>query len=142
MKGLGHASVRILCATAVTCSLACASLPAAGQPAAPATQTTALQGVTVKITPRIVAPYADTWVFHVVLDTHSQDLADDLARTVVLLTDDGRQLPALAWKGPAPGGHHREGVLEFAAPRPYPKAIELRMQRPGETEPRSYRWTF
>lgn len=142
MKRLTHASVRILCATAVAWSLACASLPAAGQPVAPATQTTALKGVTVKISPRIVAPYADTWVFAVVLDTHSQDLADDLTRTVVLVTDDGQQLQPRSWKGPGAGGHHREGVLEFAAPKPYPKAIELRMQRPGEVEPRTYRWAF
>lgn len=142
MKRMTHPSVHILCTTAVAWSLVFASLPAAGQPAAPSTQSTVVKGVTVKISPRTISADVDTWVFFVVLDTHSQDLADDLAKTVVLLTDDGRQLQPLAWKGPGAGGHHREGVLEFAAPKPYPKAIELKMQRPGETDARSFRWTF
>lgn len=142
MKKMTNSSVRIVCTTAVAWSLVFASLPAASQPAAPSTQTTVVKGVTVKISPRTVAADVETWVFAVVLDTHSQDLADDLAKTVVLLTDGGQQLQPLSWKGPGAGGHHREGVLEFVAPKPYPKAIELKMQRPGETDARSFRWSL
>jgi hypothetical protein len=142
MKRMSHPSVRILCATAAAWSLAFASLPAASQPPPPSTRTTVVKGVTVKISPRTVAADLEIWVFSVVLDTHSQDLADDLTKTVVLLTDDGQQSQPLSWKGPGAGGHHREGVLEFVAPKPYPKAIELKMQRPGEADARSFRWTF
>ena len=116
---------------------------AGAQPAAPTaqatTQTTA-GGVTVKITPRVTAADAATWVFAVVLDTHSQELSDDLLRTTVLVTDEGRELQPIAWKGAAPGSHHREGSLEFTAPSPTPKAFALRMQRPGEAEARMFRF--
>jgi hypothetical protein len=124
---------------AVTAGALLAALPVHAQPA---TQSTVVQGVTVKVTPKNVAPDAATWSFAVVLDTHSQELADDPARTTVLLTDDGRRLAPTSWQGPGAGGHHREGTLEFAAPKPPPKSVELKMQRPGEAEPRSYRWTF
>ena len=98
--------------------------------------------MTVKITAKAVAADAATWIFTVVLDTHSQDLSDDLVRTVVLRTDDGREIRPIAWQGAAPGGHHREGTLEFAAPKPHPQAVELLMQRAGEAQPRSFRWTL
>lgn len=117
--------------------------PAGAQPAAPpapATTQTTIGGVTVKVTPRVTAGDAATWVFAVVLDTHSQELSDDLLRTTVLVTDDGRELQPSAWKGAGPGSHHREGSLEFTAPSPAPKAFALRMQRPGEAEARVFRF--
>ena len=117
--------------------------PAGAQPGGPAVQATVqttLAGVTVKVTPRVTAAEAATWVFAVVLDTHSQELSDDLLRTTALVTDDGREIQPSAWKGAAPGGHHREGSLEFAAPSPPPNAFALRMQRAGEAEPRVFRF--
>jgi hypothetical protein len=102
--------------------------------------TSAVGGVTVKVTTRNMAPDADIWSFAIVLDTHSQDLSDDLLSSAVLITDDGRELKPVAWKGAPPGGHHREGSLEFAAPKPRPKAVELKIRRAGENEPRTFRW--
>lgn len=78
--------------------------------------------------------------FSVVLDTHSADLNDDLPQSATLTTSDGRTLKPLGWTGAAPGGHHREGVLTFEIPAPRPTAVELRIARPGESEPRSFRW--
>lgn len=112
---------------------------AGAQPVQATAQSTAA-GVTVKVTPRVTAADAATWVFAVVLDTHSQELSDDLLRTTVLVTDDGREIQPGAWKGAAPGSHHREGSLEFPAPSPAPKAFALRMQRAGEAEPRLFRF--
>jgi hypothetical protein len=106
------------------------------------TQSSSEQGVTVKATPKSAGLDNPRWEFAVVLDTHSGDLSDDLATTATLITADGREFKPVAWTGAAPGGHHREGVLEFAVPQPWPRAVELRLQRKGEAEPRSLRWQF
>ncbi len=107
-----------------------------------ATQTSVQQGVTVKVTPRVVGADNARWQFAIVLDTHSSDLNDDLVSTATLVTADGREIRPLAWTGAAPGGHHREGLLEFAVTAPWPNAIELKLVRPGEVAPRVFRWQF
>jgi hypothetical protein len=75
-----------------------------------------------------------------VLDTHTQDLSDDLVKSAVLLDDRGNQFRPLAWEGAAPGGHHRRGVLKFNPVAPPPRALELRISRPGEAQARVFRW--
>lgn len=97
-------------------------------------------GVTVSITPQNLASGAAAWDFKVVLDTHSQDLSDDLLKTSVLVDDTGKEHRAMGWKGAPAGGHHREGVLSFARVEPAPAIVELRMRRPGEPQARSFRW--
>jgi hypothetical protein len=94
-------------------------------------------GVTVKATPR--ALQSGSWEFDIVLDTHSQDLKDDLTKTASLVAGGKAHTPA-GWKGDPPGGHHRKGVLRFDGIEPGVKEIELRIARPGETKPRSFRW--
>lgn len=107
---------------------------------APATQSSVDRGVTVKVTPKTVGASNSRWEFSVVLDTHSADLSDDLVQSASLATDDGRTLKPSDWTGAAPGGHHREGVLAFDVPAPRPTSIELRIVRPGESGPRTFRW--
>jgi hypothetical protein len=102
-----------------------------------APQSSSAAGVTVKATPRALADGA--WEFDVVFDTHTQALNDDLTKTASLRAD-GKILAPAAWQGDAPGGHHREGVLKFKATDPQSQAIELTITRPGEPEPRSFRW--
>lgn len=111
-------------------------LPVFAQQAA-ATQTTVAQGVTVKVTPGKLADSG--WEFSVVLDTHSEDLKDDLEKSAVLVVD-GQEIQPVQWQGPAAGGHHREGVLRFPAPRSKPGAVELKLTRAGEAQPRVFRW--
>jgi hypothetical protein len=94
--------------------------------------------VTVKVTPRRLE--GATWEFDVVLDTHAQDLADDLAQAAVLVAADGSVIRPLEWKGAPPGGHHRAGVLRFKAPEPVPSVVVLRIARPGESQPRVFQW--
>jgi len=106
------------------------------------TRSSSAAGVTVKVTPKDVAPGSATWAFVVVLDTHIRDLSDDLVKTSVLLDAQGVRYAPLAWEGAPPGGHHREGVLRFKALTPAPQAIELQIRRPGESAPRSFRWTL
>ena len=104
------------------------------------TQKRSANGVTVAVSPINIARDARVWEFKVVLDTHSQDLADDLQKDAVLVPDRNKPLAPLAWEGAGPGGHHREGVLKFGAPEPRPQVIEVRIQRAGESEARSFRW--
>ena len=122
--------------------LAAAPLVAMAQasPEASATQSSSDQGVTVKVTPKSIGSPDSRWEFAVVLDTHSADLSDDLTQSATLATDDGRTLKPVSWVGATPGGHHREGVLAFDVPAPRPSAIELRIVRPGESAPRTFRW--
>lgn len=107
-----------------------------------ATQSSVQQGVTVKVTPKAVGADNARWQFAVVLDTHSNDLNDDMVNTATLITADGREIKPIAWIGGAPGGHHREGLLEFSMTAPWPNAIELKLERQGEAAPRVFRWQF
>ncbi|UUZ63681.1 hypothetical protein LP417_30895 [Polaromonas sp. P1-6] len=69
-----------------------------------ATQSSVQQGVTVKVTPRAVGADNARWQFVVVLDTHSNDLNDDMVNTATLITADGREIKPIAWIG---GGARR-----------------------------------
>ena len=116
---------------------------AAAQPAGAAewsTQKNSQRGVTVDVTPVDLSASAKTWDFKVVLDTHSQELNDDLTKSAVLLDPSANSYLPVAWEGAGPGGHRREGVLRFKPIVPRPASVELRIQRTGETTPRSFRW--
>ena len=105
-----------------------------------APQTRSQGGVTVAVTPTDLGSSARVWAFKIVLDTHSQDLSDDLVKSAVLLDGQGRESKPVVWEGAAPGGHHREGVLKFPAFKPLPESVELRIARPGEAAARTFRW--
>lgn len=105
-----------------------------------ASQSSASGGVTIAVKPVEVSAGAATWSFQVTLNTHSQELSDDLARAAYIVDGAGKKISPTAWDGDAPSGHHRKGVLRFKALSPPPKAIELRIQRPGESAPRKFRW--
>lgn len=122
----------LLATVALWCSLSIAE----GLPA----QSNNQSAVTVKVTPRNVQ--AAVWEFDVVFDTHSQELKDDLLKNAVLVAADGTQVPPLSWQGDPPAGHHRKGVLRFNAVKPAPAKIELRINRPGEAQPRNFQWAL
>jgi hypothetical protein len=103
-------------------------------------QVSRASSVTVTVTPQNTGAEAGTWDFKVVLDTHSQDLHDDLLKSAALVDDTGNERRPIAWHGSPPGGHHREGFLQFNAPEPRPATITLRLQRPNEPEPRTFTW--
>ena len=127
-----HAVVALLLSTTVApWGLAAAEAPAA--------QSVAQDGVTVKVAPRTPAADARQWAFDVTLDTHSHDLNDDLVANSVLVVD-GVKHKAVQWSGAAAGGHHRQGVLTFAAPAKPAQVVELRILRPNESKPRVFRW--
>jgi hypothetical protein len=105
-----------------------------------AAQRSSAAGVTVAVTPQNLTSGAKSWDFKIALDTHSQDLSDDLVKSAVLLDDKGGRHAPIKWEGAGPGGHHRSGTLKFNAISSQPAAIELQIQRPGEAKPRSFRW--
>lgn len=125
----------VLLSLCFNAALLAAGGASAAQSLAP--QSTNGAGVTVKATPRAMAGGA--WEFDIVFDTHSQELKDDPMKSASLIAGGKAQAPA-GWKGDPPGGHHRKGVLKFNAIDPRPQAIELRIARPGEAKPRSFRW--
>jgi hypothetical protein len=100
-------------------------------------RTSSQAGVTVKVQPRAVT--AQALEFDVTLDTHTQELHDDLAKSAVLVAD-GKEHAPKGWKGAPAGGHHRKGVLTFGPIAPAPAQMELRIQRAGEASPRTFRW--
>lgn len=110
--------------------------------AALAQQTSSDRGVTVRATPRDISSTAKVWEFDIVLETHTQNLTDDLKTGAVLVVGGGAKQAPLSWEGDPPGGHHRKGVLRYAAVSPLPDAFELRIQRPDEPAPRNFRWTL
>ena len=103
-----------------------------------ATRKSSAAGVTITVTPDLAS--SRSWGFKVVLDTHTQDLNDDLMATAALVDAAGTRHAPIAWEGAAPGGHHREGILRFAAINPPPAFIELEVRRASESAPRTFRW--
>lgn len=101
-------------------------------------QSSSAAGVTLKATPRSLSGAA--WEFELTFDTHTQNLGDDVAKSAVLVADRGATYSAVEWRGDPPSGHHRKGVLRFKPVSPPPQAIELRVQRSGESAPRSFHW--
>ena len=97
----------------------------------------AANGVTIAVTPNVKTGSAPE--FKVVMDTHSQDLSDDLLKSAELVDSAGKRYAPTAWEGAAPGGHHREGVLRFPS-IPATSSIELQITRPKEQSPRNFRW--
>ena len=132
-------SYSIVTGGAIGLSAALAASSEAANPNLPA-RTSSARGVTTKVTPGNLASNAGSWEFAIVLDTHSQDLSDDLVKSSLLLDGAGGRHSPTAWDGAPPGGHHREGVLRFKPVSPRPQSIELQIRRAGEDAPRSFRW--
>lgn len=95
--------------------------------------------IKVVVTPRHLLNEAKSWDFEVTLESHTQALNDDLAKSSALIADGKRYAP-LAWEGAPPGGHHRNGLLRFKAIVPQPPSVELQIRLAGETTPRSFIW--
>ena len=104
-------------------------------------QTSDAQMVAVTVTPKDL-PAAGEWKFEVTMNTHVAPLDDDLVASAVLVDPQGRTYAPVAWRGDGPGGHHRKGILAFAAVAPQPASIELRVQRRGEAVARTFKWSL
>jgi len=110
--------------------------------AALATQTATIGIVTYKVTPKNLSKSSPTWDFEVVLDTHTGSLDQDLVSGIRLSDDRNNEYQASNWEGDPPGGHHREGVLQFQALDSEIKSITLKIN-PGENmEGASLTWAI
>ena len=106
-----------------------------------APQISNVRGIKVTTALQAIPADAKTWTFEVTLETHTQPLNDDLARSAILIVDGKQYLP-LVWDGAPPGGHHRKGVLRFQATGPQPHSMELQIRLSGDTSPRSFKWSL
>lgn len=97
------------------------------------------RGIKLTVVLQDISDKADTWDFAVTLETHTQALGDDLAKSSVLIADGKEYLP-LAWEGASPGGHHRKGSLRFKAIVPQPKSVELQIRLANDSSPRVFKW--
>ena len=78
--------------------------------------------------------------FGIVLDSHSVEIVEDMAKSVVLRTETGKEYTPAAWDGDKPGGHHRTGVIRFAPLTDQPRRIELIIKDVAGVPERLYRW--
>ena len=97
------------------------------------------RGVKVTVILQGISSEAKTWDFQMTLETHTQDLSEDLSKSAVLIADGKKYLPE-GWEGAPPGGHHRKGILRFKAIVPQPVSAELQLRLAGDASPRSFKW--
>ncbi|MBI2086128.1 hypothetical protein HYT74_02185 [Candidatus Daviesbacteria bacterium] len=89
--------------------------------------------VSVTVTPK-------GWDFDITLNTHSEELSEDLVAVSELVDDQGKSYKPVSWEGSPPGGHHRNGVLKFNPISPKPKSLELKIKNVAGVVERSFKW--
>ncbi|MEK7176853.1 MAG: hypothetical protein AAB719_00945 [Patescibacteria group bacterium] len=98
--------------------------------------------VVVTVTPYVLSVDSKEWKFDIVLDTHSVELDQDMAKIAVLVDGNGKEYKAVKWEGSEPGGHHREGVLIFKSTNPLPSYLELKIKNIGGVSERLFKWNL
>lgn len=104
-----------------------------------APQTSNERQIKVTATLRNIPTGAKTMDFEVSLETHTQSLGDDLAKSSELIAN-GEKYQPLSWEGSPAGGHHRKGILRFKAVVPLPASVELQIRLAADPSPRSFKW--
>lgn len=97
------------------------------------------QSIKITVAPKNFPKAAKNWDFEVTVESHTQDLSDDLTKSAMLIADAKQYLPSV-WEGAPPGGHHRKGLLRFRAIVPQPRSVELQIRLARDASPRSFRW--
>ncbi|MCL4366435.1 hypothetical protein M1437_04370 [Patescibacteria group bacterium] len=98
--------------------------------------------VTVAVTPQGLDSSSSTWNFDISLNTHSEELSQDLVAASEIVDDQGKSYRPISWEGAPPGGHHREGVLKFSPISPKPKFIEIKIKNVGGVSERRFKWNL
>ncbi|UCE55208.1 MAG: hypothetical protein JSV31_07135 [Desulfobacterales bacterium] len=80
--------------------------------------------------------------FEVRMNTHSVSLNQDLVAVCILKDNQGREYQPMNWQGSPPGGHHRQGVLEFPTLDGNPTSIILVIRDIAEVPERTFRWSI
>lgn len=102
-------------------------------------QTATIGIVTYKVTPKNLSRSSISWDFEIVLDTHTGSLDQDLVQRVRLSDDKAREYQATKWEGDPPGGHHREGTIQFKSGSDV-KSITLKINPGKNMEEKSLTW--
>lgn len=103
------------------------------------TQTVEGGSVSVAVTPTSLKAGAPG-EFEIAMNTHSVDLSTDLLKVVVLRDDAGTEYAPIKWDGPAGGGHHRSGKIEFPALAASVKSVTLIVKDIAGVSERDYKW--
>ncbi|OGH73758.1 MAG: hypothetical protein A3C90_01155 [Candidatus Magasanikbacteria bacterium RIFCSPHIGHO2_02_FULL_51_14] len=83
---------------------------------------------------------AASWDFKITLETHSVELDDDLVLAASLIDEKRVEYQPTAWDGDPPGGHHREGLLQFMPLSPRPASLTLKLNGIGGEVERVFSW--
>jgi len=94
--------------------------------------------VVVDVTPLTLS--GDIWEFGMALNTHSVNLDFDVTKVSVLRCDQGQEYTPTVWEGPGPGGHHRSGVLKFAALDHPTSFVEIVIRNVAGVPERVFHW--
>ena len=78
--------------------------------------------------------------FQVRMNTHSVNLGEDMVAVSMLRDDQGREYHPLRWNGSPPGGHHRNGVLEFPNLEGNIKSFTLFIRNIAGVPERTFEW--
>ena len=95
--------------------------------------------VSVDVKPVQLAP-GRSMKFEVRMSTHSVELDQDIVAVSTLKDTNGREYRPVGWSGSPPGGHHRQGVLEFPALKGGPQAVTLVIRDIANVPERIFAW--
>ena len=99
--------------------------------------------VSVAIAPlNILDEKAEIWNFEIIMNTHSVELGEDMAKVSFLIDDKGNKYLPIAWEGDESGGHHREGILKFKPISPKPIFIKMTIKEVGDVKERNFEWNL
>ena len=79
--------------------------------------------------------------FEVRMNTHSENLGEDMVAVSSLKDNAGRLYQATSWRGSGPGGHHRKGVLEFPHLEENTASVTLVLKGIASVPERNFEWT-
>jgi hypothetical protein len=79
--------------------------------------------------------------FEVRMNTHSENLGENMVAASSLTDNTGRVYRAIAWQGSKPGGHHRKGVLEFPELDENTESITLIIRQVANVPERTFEWS-
>lgn len=98
-------------------------------------------GITVTVTPLLVASDIATWKFDVVMSTHVVELGSyDLKEMATLTDGTGKVYRPISWEPDAKEGHHIGGVLQFDRPTTESDNVTVKITGVGGPGERVFEW--